>query len=128
MGHREKAAKVPNWLCLKQKGLQQRPSFNRHERGNTWHIISQFQTDPINQNLPLIHADSIYSTPPTWRILRKKTQNQCAQRQDLLLAVDCEMVATEDDDNALARVCACDAAGKVLMDRHKGWEAACDIF
>jgi hypothetical protein len=28
------------------------------------------------------------------------------------------MVATEDDDNALARVCACDAAGKVLMDRH----------
>lgn len=27
------------------------------------------------------------------------------------------MVATETDDNALARVCVCDASGKVLMDR-----------
>eukprot|EP00438_Fugacium_kawagutii_P035517 Skav228073 [mRNA] locus=scaffold5285:8322:11656:- [translate_table: standard] len=27
------------------------------------------------------------------------------------------MVETEDDDSALARVCACNAAGEVLMDR-----------
>ncbi|CAJ1397744.1 unnamed protein product [Effrenium voratum] len=37
--------------------------------------------------------------------------------EDILLAVDCEMVATDQDQNALARVCACNAKGEVLMDR-----------
>jgi len=37
--------------------------------------------------------------------------------EELLLAVDCEMVETEDNDNALARVCACNASGQILMDR-----------
>lgn len=37
--------------------------------------------------------------------------------ESLLFAIDCEMVATADDDNALARVSICDATGRVLMDR-----------
>ncbi|CAK9081799.1 unnamed protein product [Durusdinium trenchii] len=40
-----------------------------------------------------------------------------ANVEDLLLAVDCEMVETEEDDNTLAQVCACNAAGEVLMNR-----------
>lgn len=35
----------------------------------------------------------------------------------LLVAIDCEMVATKSDDSALARVCACNAEGKVLLDK-----------
>lgn len=30
------------------------------------------------------------------------------------------MVETEDNDNALARVCACNASGQILMDRQGG--------
>lgn len=32
------------------------------------------------------------------------------------------MVETEDNDNALARVCACNASGQILMDRQGGIE------
>ncbi|CAK0898984.1 unnamed protein product [Prorocentrum cordatum] len=34
-----------------------------------------------------------------------------------LVAIDCEMVATAEDDGALARVCVCDEEGKMLLDR-----------
>lgn len=37
--------------------------------------------------------------------------------EDLVVAIDCEMVATAEDNNALARVCVCNGRGVVLLDR-----------
>ncbi|CAL1169238.1 unnamed protein product [Cladocopium goreaui] len=68
-----------------------------------------------HQSFRSSYACLCYHASQAVRLKRKAVT--IADVEDLLLAVDCEMVATEDDDNALARVCACDAAGKVLMDR-----------
>jgi len=37
--------------------------------------------------------------------------------EDVLMSMDCEMVKTENDENALARVCVCSPGGGLLLDR-----------
>jgi len=37
--------------------------------------------------------------------------------EDLLMSMDCEMVATQEDDHALARVCVCTVDGGLVLDR-----------
>ncbi|CAE7266759.1 SDN1 [Symbiodinium sp. CCMP2456] len=42
---------------------------------------------------------------------------EALQAEDVLVAVDCEMVSTDLEEDALARVCVCNARGELLLDR-----------
>ena len=42
---------------------------------------------------------------------------QALQAEDVLVAMDCEMVSTDLEEDALARVCVCNARGELLLDR-----------
>lgn len=48
---------------------------------------------------------------------QREVSSEARRIEDLLLAMDCEMVATAEDESALARICVCNAKGELLMDR-----------
>ena len=52
-----------------------------------------------------------------WMKPRAKSAPEILKAEDVLLAVDCEMVSTDTEEDALARVCVCNARGELLLDR-----------
>ena len=52
-----------------------------------------------------------------WARPRKTAIPELRKADEVLLAVDCEMVSTDQEEDALARVCVCNAGGQLLLDK-----------